>query len=90
MKTEDLITIFAAGVLAYVAWKTFGKTATTGNGIKPNAPPANVNVSNGYAVEIANNADPTEPGWGWKYYTNGVAISPDGTYYMNDKPVWNF
>lgn len=37
---------------------------------------------------ILNGADPGEPGWGWSYYTNGVAISPEGVYYLNGQPVW--
>lgn len=87
MKTEDLITLGAATILAYVAYKTFTKGAS----VPANAAPARITpAANGYAQEIVNNADPTEPGWGWKYYTNGVAISPDGTYYLNEKPVWNF
>lgn len=87
MKTEDLITLAAAAVLAYVAYKTFARNKT---GIAANAAPARITpATNQYAQEIKNNADPGEPGWGWKYYTNGVAISPDGTYYLNEQPVWN-
>lgn len=26
---------------------------------------------------------------GWQYYTDGTAISPDGTYYKNGQMVWN-
>lgn len=87
MKTEDLITLGAAAILAYVAYRTF---MPQGGKIPANAAPARGAPATQYAQEITNNADPTEPGWGWKYYTNGVAISPDGTYYLNEKPVWNF
>lgn len=87
MKTEDIVTLGAAAVLAYVAFKTFSK----GKGpIPANAAPARITpATNQYAQEIVNNADPGEPGWGWKYYTNGVAIAPDGTYYQNEQPVWS-
>lgn len=26
---------------------------------------------------------------GWQYFTDGTAIGPDGSYYMNDKLVWS-
>ena len=26
---------------------------------------------------------------GWQYFTDGVAISPDGVYYLNGSPVWS-
>jgi len=47
-------------------------------------------VSNGIdmsqygATEIQNNALPGQPGYGWKYYSDGTVISPEGKYYTND------
>jgi hypothetical protein len=35
----------------------------------------------GYATEINNPALPGQPGYGWKYYSDGTSISPDGKYY---------
>ncbi|QGZ37774.1 hypothetical protein IP92_02944 [Pseudoduganella flava] len=26
---------------------------------------------------------------GWQYFTDGTAISPDGTYYYKGEPVWS-
>jgi hypothetical protein len=26
---------------------------------------------------------------GWRYFTDGTAISPDGTYYKNGQMIWN-
>lgn len=26
---------------------------------------------------------------GWQYFTDGTAISPDGTYYYKGVPVWS-
>jgi hypothetical protein len=26
---------------------------------------------------------------GWRYFSNGTAISPDGTYYQGGVAVWN-
>lgn len=85
MNKNDILTIVAGAVLAYVAYKTLtgkksGSTAVAG--IRP--------ASNGAtATEIMNNADPTEPGWGWKYYTDGTAISPAGDYYRQGQLIWS-
>ena len=40
-------------------------------------------------VEILNPAQPGDPKYGWKTYTNGVSISPGGKYYLNDKMVYD-
>jgi len=40
-------------------------------------------------VEIRNDAKEGETGYGWKYYTNGTSISPDGKYYLNTKLVYD-
>ena len=32
---------------------------------------------------------PNDPGYGWKYYDSGVAISPGGDYYHNGELVWS-
>lgn len=39
--------------------------------------------------EVANSALPGQPGYGWSYYDNGTAISPDGEYYFNGELVWS-
>jgi hypothetical protein len=41
------------------------------------------------AKEIVNNALPGQNGYGWKYYDNGTAISPDGKYYYQGNLVWS-
>lgn len=89
MKTSDLLAVAAAGLLVYIAWKAFGSKAsgviTTATGARVSRSTAAAN----YATEVANAALPGDPGWGWKYYTDGTAISPDGTYYLNGSPVWS-
>ena len=40
-------------------------------------PPAGV-------TEIANQAEPGDPGYGYKYYSDGTVIGPDGTYYSQN------
>lgn len=39
----------------------------------------------GYVGEIFPDGDTN----GWRYFENGTAISPDGTYYQNGQMVWN-
>lgn len=40
------------------------------------------------ANEIENNALPGQSGYGWRYFTDGTAISPDGTYYYKGQMVY--
>jgi hypothetical protein len=39
--------------------------------------------------EIPNAALPGASGYGWKYYTDGTAISPDGKYYFQGEEVYD-
>lgn len=84
MKNQDMITILAGAILAYVAYKTFtkgGAPALPGMTAKP--------VSGMYSKAVNNTALPGQPGFGWDYYDNGVAIAPDGTYYLGGEPIWS-
>lgn len=38
--------------------------------------------------EIITNAVPGSPGYGWRYFTDGTSISPDGIYYRNGEQIW--
>jgi len=40
-------------------------------------------------VEILNEAKVGEPGYGWKYYTDGTSISPTGKYYFQGQQVYD-
>lgn len=41
-------------------------------------------------IEIFNPASkPGEPGYGWKYYTDGTSISPEGKYYYQGDQVYD-
>lgn len=41
-------------------------------------------------IEIFNSASkPGDPGYGWKYYTDGTSISPDGKYYYQGDQVYD-
>ena len=41
------------------------------------------------ATEIPNTATPGEEAYGWKYYSDGTAISPDGSYYQGGQLIWS-
>lgn len=41
------------------------------------------------ATEIPNTALPGDIGYGWKYYSDGTTISPDGKYYYNGELAWS-
>lgn len=41
------------------------------------------------ATEIPNTALPGDPAYGWKYYTDGTAIGPDGKYYYKGELAWS-
>lgn len=86
MKSDELITILAGAVLAYVAYKTFTKQST-----QPPIIGSKVSQSSQgmFARGVANSALPGQDGWGWDYFDNGVAISPSGDYYLNGTKVWS-
>lgn len=59
---------------------------STGGGGQP-GDDTTVNIG---PVEIANPAaKPGDPGWGWKYYSDGTAISPEGKYYYQGEEVYD-
>jgi hypothetical protein len=37
-------------------------------------------------TEIPNASKPGEPGYGWRYYSDGTVIAPNGTYYYRETP----
>jgi len=42
-----------------------------------------------YVTEIPNTATVGQPGYGWKYYSDGTATSPDGQYYKEGKLLYD-
>jgi hypothetical protein len=49
----------------------------------------NFDINKDYVSEIPNTAGKGEVGYGWKYYENGTAISPDGKYYKDGQLVYD-
>lgn len=88
MNKDTIIIIAAAGLGLYMISKMIKPGANirppTGSGTASSlnnngAPPV---------VEVNNTALPGQPGWGWTYYTDGTAISPQGQYYLNGQLVY--
>ncbi|KRB70498.1 hypothetical protein [Noviherbaspirillum sp. Root189] len=44
-------------------------------------------AASSFATEIPNSALPGQNGYGWRYFSDGTAISPDGTYYLKGKVI---
>lgn len=40
-----------------------------------------------WTSEIENKALPGQVGYGWRYFSDGTAISPDGTYYLKGRQI---
>jgi len=72
-----LILLAAAGAAAYLLLKS--KPASGGTKTRTNTD---------LVSEILNNDTPGQAGYGWRYFDNGVAISPNGIYYKNGVEVW--
>lgn len=100
MKSDQLIIIAAA---AAAIWLIKGTQKTVMNGQnKPLQWPATgysgsgsgtAGSLNGYGTvpttEISNTALPGGEGWGWRYYSDGTAISPGGDYYFQGEKVYS-
>lgn len=77
MKSSDIVTILAGGILAFVAFKVLG-------GASPGAA-----ISSMFPTKInANTGGAGNPAAGWQYFTNGTAIAPNGDYYYQGALVW--
>ena len=40
-------------------------------------------------TEIPNPAQPGQEGYGWRYFSDGTVISPDGEYYQDGEMIWS-
>lgn len=80
MKTQEIAVLAAAAAAVYLIWNSQKKTSA-GTVTRPSS-------VDGYVNEIFNSGG-TPYDNGWRYYDNGVAISPDGVYYKNGAQVWS-
>lgn len=80
MKTEEIAVLAAAGVAVWLILK----------GTRPAATGTRQGSSGitGWVNEIFSPAG-TPYGNGWRYFENGVAISPQGDYYQGGQLVWS-
>lgn len=44
-------------------------------------------VAKAFATEIDNKALPGQVGYGWRYFSDGTSIAPDGSYYHKGKQI---
>lgn len=82
---RDLLVLVAAAAAVVGAgmwWKKRQGTAQAGSASMLR------NFISGSPDTILNNALPTQPGYGWQYFTDGTAISPEGIYYQNGREIW--
>lgn len=79
MKTEELIVLGLAGLAVYFI--VSGKKM-------PTAIAAVSNWKQSYSVdEILNTAQPGQIGYGWRNFSDGTSIGPDGKYYLNGQYI---
>lgn len=76
------ILLAAAGVVVAAGYYMNRRNGGAGLSLSPT-----VRVS-GSPDQIIGGALPGQPGWGWQYFTDGTAISPEGIYYLNGREVW--
>jgi hypothetical protein len=97
MNTNILLLAFSVGAAFYLAKKqnaqATGPVAPT-KFVSANTPLSWVDALMGKktattGVEVPNSALPGQPGYGWKYYDNGVSVGPDGAYYIGSSKVWD-
>lgn len=79
MKNEEIIVLGLAAVAVYFILKNSHGTANTVNNLGP--------AVNGIS-QIFTGAQQGDAGYGWKYYTDGTAIDPQGNYYYQGVKVW--
>lgn len=90
MKNDTLLIAAVAGIGLYAIARM---VKPAGAAVRPPSGAGTAsslnNNGNVPVTEINNTALPGQPGWGWNYYSNGTAIAPDGSYYLNGQKVWS-
>lgn len=87
MKADTLVILGAA---AAGLWLVARMTRTTGAVVRPGGTASSLNNGGNLpTTEIQNSAMPGDSAWGWRYYTDGTAIGPDGAYYYQGQRIWS-
>lgn len=75
MKTKDILIAAGFAVAAFVIARAVMRPAAAGSTWRaPNV--------------IDTGTLPGQPGYGWEYFDDGTAISPEGVYYYQGREVW--
>lgn len=82
-----ILSILGSGAAGTAYDRLIGAVSGIGKKLAPDIDWDSLASSNVSLVE--NNALPGEEGYGWSYYDNGTAISPDGEYYFNGELIWS-
>lgn len=78
MNTNIILLIAAAGA-AYMIFKSKAASANTVN---------NLGTAINGISEIFTGATGGQAGAGWRYFSDGTSIDPQGNYYMNGVLTW--
>lgn len=78
MNTNIILLLAAAGA-AYMIFKSKAASANTVN---------NLGTAINGISEIFTGATGGQAGAGWRYFTDGTSIDPQGNYYMNGTIIW--
>jgi len=82
MKNEEMIALGLAAVAVYLIVNTNKKTGAASGGLSATLGNAAKAVS-----EIFDTAG-GQFGNGWRYFSDGTAIDPQGNYYQNGQLIW--
>lgn len=89
MKNDTLVIVAAAGIGLYLIARMVKPAAAIRTPTGSGTAGALNNYGNAPVTEISNTALPGQIGWGWKYYSDGTVIDPEGRYYYNGQLVWS-
>lgn len=89
MKTDTLVILAAAGFGLFAIAKMVKPGATIGRPSGSGTAGTLNNYGNAPVTEINNTSLPGEDAWGWRYYSDGTAIDPQGRYYFQGQLVWS-
>lgn len=76
MKNSELIAVAIAGVAVWMIYQAKKKAGTNTGAVKPNG---TAEVLDSLGQSFSN---------GWRYFTDGTSISPEGDYYSGGSLVY--
>lgn len=81
-KALEMLAIVAGLLIIYKLWQqrqaAAGAPGSSSSGLPAGAP-----------TSISNSALPGQPGYAWQYFSDGTAIGPDGSYYLNGQKIYD-